>query len=357
MRSSHIIALGLFFAGVAFGAGACSDSSSDSPDGGGAGGDSGGNGGDGGEPGSEGGDNGDGGPGTEKEASPGGEGASCAGLAATCGGNKDCCASNVVTGGSFNRSNDPAFPATVSDFKLDVYEVTVGRFRKYVESGNGTQANPPAAGSGAHPKIAMSGWDSSYDASLEPTTADLKAALKCDPEYPAWTDTPGANENKPMNCVKWFDAFSFCIWDGGRLPTETEWNYAAAGGSEQREFPFSGAITSMKAAYDCTGDGSGAGACAFSDMLPVGSRSPQGDGKYGQADLAGNVWEWTYDWYALPYRITPCNDCADLQAAPHRTFRGGGLKNEEYYEHTYVRLEDTPLDRDFDTGFRCARNK
>src|SRR4051794_661786 len=54
----------------------------------------------------------------------------CKGLPAKCGG-EDCCASSLVTGGTFNRDNDPAFPATVSDFKLDVFEVTVGRFRSF----------------------------------------------------------------------------------------------------------------------------------------------------------------------------------------------------------------------------------
>src|SRR6185503_5212427 len=105
-----------------------------------------------------------------------------------------------------------------------------------------------------------------------------------------------------MNCVSWFEAFAFCAWDGGRLPTETEWNYAAAGGNEQRVYPWGANIDLTKASYDCAGDGSGTGTpnCMFSDMLPVGSRSPQGDGKWGQADLAGNVWEWTLDWGATP---------------------------------------------------------
>ena len=60
---------------------------------------------------------------------------SCVGLAATCGPNRneDCCSSSLVPGGTYNRGSDPAlpatFPATVGDFWLDKYEITVGRFR------------------------------------------------------------------------------------------------------------------------------------------------------------------------------------------------------------------------------------
>lgn len=284
-------------------------------------------------------------------------GTSCAGLAATCGGANDCCASMTVTGGTFNRSNDPSYPATISTFKLDVYEVTVGRFRTFVNAGRGTQAGAPAAGDGVHPKIAGSGWNASFTANLAATTADLKTDLKCNPDYPAWTDAPAGNENKPINCVTWYDALAFCAWDGGRLPTEAEWNYAAAGGSEQREYPWGATIDLTKASYDCAGDGSGTGTanCAFSDLLPVGSK-PAGIGKYGQHDLAGNAWEWTLDWSKTPYRLTACVDCADLQTTPNKTFRGGGFPNESFYETTATRLEDTPLDRDYDVGFRCARD-
>ena len=73
---------------------------------------------------------------TAQEAGPDGAGTpSCLGLAPTCGPavNGDCCASNIVPGGTFNRSNDPSYPAIVSDFRLDTYEVTVGRFERVLD--------------------------------------------------------------------------------------------------------------------------------------------------------------------------------------------------------------------------------
>jgi formylglycine-generating enzyme len=81
---------------------------------------------------------------------------SCQGLARSCGPaqDEDCCASPAVSGGTYDRSNDPSFPATVSNFRLDRFEVTVGRFRKFVAA---YPASKPAAGAGAHPLISGSG--------------------------------------------------------------------------------------------------------------------------------------------------------------------------------------------------------
>jgi formylglycine-generating enzyme required for sulfatase activity len=106
----------------------------------------------------------------------------------------------LVPGGTFYRSYDgvdftnKSYPATVSDFYLDKYEITVGRFRAFVNAGMGTQASPPAAGAGAHPGITGSGWDSTRNTNLSANTAALTTALKCDATYPTWTDTAGGNE-------------------------------------------------------------------------------------------------------------------------------------------------------------------
>ncbi len=54
----------------------------------------------------------------------------------------------------------------------------------------------------------------------------------------------GATKTKPINCLDWYTAFAFCAWDGGRLATEAEWNYAASGGSEHRYYPWSKPATS-----------------------------------------------------------------------------------------------------------------
>jgi formylglycine-generating enzyme required for sulfatase activity len=281
-------------------------------------------------------------------------GASCRALAATCGpaGDRSCCESAAVPGGTFVRSYDGVFfsdattgTATVSAFRLDTYLVTVGRFRAFVEAGQGTRAAPPAAGAGARAGIAGSGWDPTWNASLV-DAGGLPAALKCGGE--TWTDTAADKESLPLNCVSWFEAFAFCAWDGGFLPTEAEWNFAAAGGDEQRVYPWSSPPRS--AAID---DGDAVycgGTCA---LARVGSRSPAGDGRWGQADLAGSVWEWNLDW--MQDYAAPCVDCAAVGDGMYRIARGGGFKSPPDTLHTALRSWGTPAERDSFFGFRCAR--
>jgi sulfatase modifying factor 1 len=298
---------------------------------------------------------------------------SCTGLAPTCGPTQtgDCCESPLVPGRTFARSYDvsgdgmypdPSLVATVSDFRLDRYEVTVGRFRAFIAAGQGTQMSPPPAGAGAHSNIPGSGWDASWNGHLPADVAGLLAALKCSANVQTWTDVPSGNENRPINCIDFYEAMAFCSWDAGYLPTEAEWNYAAAGGDEQRAYPWSSPVGSLGidetyASYgdgtSCYGPGLTLHPCAATDLSVVGTK-PAGDGRWGHSDLAGNVWEYTLDWYASPYPQNPCADCANLVPAMFRVLRGGGY----FSLVTYLRVADrygadpAPFNN---TGVRCAR--
>jgi formylglycine-generating enzyme required for sulfatase activity len=288
---------------------------------------------------------------------------SCDGLGNTCGstGTSDCCAAATVTGGTYYRGFDSApdelftntdAPATVSNFVLDTYEVTVGRFRNFIEAGHGTQQGPPGAGDGAHTGISGSGWSSGWNPSLTANPTALIAALKCDATYQTWTDTPGSNESKPINCVTWYEAFAFCIWDGGYLPTEAEWHLAASGGSEQRAYPWSSPAgsTDISCAHANYDPGTN---CVASGANRVGSES-LGNGRWGHADLAGNVREWVLDYHASPYP-TPCNNCANLTPGTNRAVRGGGHSSSAVLLRVPTRSVVAPTDRSYSLGFRCAR--
>ncbi|AUX45104.1 hypothetical protein SOCE26_065850 [Sorangium cellulosum] len=290
---------------------------------------------------------------------------SCApGAPSDCGsGEGSCCDNRLVRCGNYLRSydgvayNNTSHPAAVSDFRLDRYEITVGRFREFVNAGRGVQANPPMVGVGAHPRVSGTGWHLNWNENLADTTAALKAALRCDPHgISTWTDEPGPNEALPINCITWYEAFAFCAWDGGRLPSQAEWNYTAAGGDEQREYPWGSGIDGARAVYDCTGDGSVADDCTLGDILPVGSR-PLGNGRWGHSDLAGNVWEWIMDWWSEELSL-PCLDCVFTDPDPEseRVTLGGSFRAPERDLRAALRDKSTPMDRVNNIGARCARD-
>jgi len=108
----------------------------------------------------------------------------------------------------------PEHSVTVSGFALDQFEVSVGRFRRFVEAYPGSK---PVALAGAHPLIPGSGWQAAWDGNLPLDQAALMSSLKCDTTNQTWTDTVGTNEAMPINCVNWYQAFAFCAWDHGRL--------------------------------------------------------------------------------------------------------------------------------------------
>jgi formylglycine-generating enzyme required for sulfatase activity len=245
----------------------------------------------------------------------------------------------------------------VSDFYLDKYEITVGRFRAFVNAGKGTQISPPTMNAGAHPLVAGTGWDSAWNTNLSTDTAALKTSLNCSALYQTWTGAPGSNENRPQNCLSWIEAFAFCAWDGGRLPTAAEWNYAAAGGNEQRKYPWSIPPTSTTIddgyAVYC------GGSCTSTQNVGM---KPAGNGRWGHADLAGNVNELVFDATSTSASYpTTCNNCAYvISGVPFlqltRDTQGGffscgasGLLTSSF------RNAAGPTGRSVVLGARCAR--
>jgi formylglycine-generating enzyme required for sulfatase activity len=295
-----------------------------------------------------------------------------------------CCASPEVTGGTYYRTYDygagpmdEADPATISGFRLDTYDVTVGRFRQFVDAVlpvDGGAGWVPPAGSGKHTHlnggqglvdvsadagtVYETGWLASYDGNVAPTTANL--TTNCFDNqgyatYATWTSAPGSQETLPIICMNWFEAYAFCIWDGGFLPSEAEWEYAAAGGSQQRHYPWGTAQPTTANQYaniNCSYPTGSPSCVGLPNIWPVGT-APMGAGLWGQLDLAGNVWQANMDWYAG--YVSPCTDCAYLSPqSGGRQVRGGNYDNS--YEDTWTRNIGWSGTSRFNTyGFRCAR--
>jgi sulfatase modifying factor 1 len=290
-----------------------------------------------------------------------------------CGATGDsCCTSQSVTGGTFDRtytyvSNGPpdGAPANVSSFRLDKYEVTVGRFRQFVAAWSGGWTPPAGAGKhtylnggrglagSADPGAYEPGWVASDGAYVAPTPGNLE----CGGGFSTWSPSAGSSENLPINCVNWWEAYAFCIWDDGFLPSEAESEYAEVGGGEQREYPWGDTdpgTLNQYAIYGCYYP-SGSGTCAgLENIAPVGTAA-LGGGLWGQLDLAGNVWPWTLDWLAA--YAEPCIDCADLTPSPYRSHGGADFHDpQSYLVASAQHAGNPPQYRDTVLGFRCARS-
>ncbi|WP_300435490.1 formylglycine-generating enzyme family protein [Christiangramia sp.] len=235
-----------------------------------------------------------------------------------------------IPGGTFvqgARKNDemamnhekPAHEVAVDGFFMDKNEVTNAEFQEFVEeTGYVTVAEKPINWEEMKKQLPP-GTPKPADSILQPGSLTFKKTKSSVPnlyDYSQWWNwTIGANwkhpngpgssiegkENYPVVHITFEDAQAYAKWAGRRLPTEAEWEIAARGGKEDAIFTWgtdSEKLPEMANSWEGEFPTSNTLVDGFEGKAPVKSYPPN---PYGLYDMAGNVWEFTQDWYNTNY--------------------------------------------------------
>ena len=226
----------------------------------------------------------------------------------------------------------PAHEVRVGGFWIDIYTVTNAQFARFVEAtGYVTAAERPANSAdypGAKPELLA---PSSVVFHKPRQRVDLRN------HYNWWRYVPGADwrhpdgprsslegrERHPVVHVAYEDAEAYARWLGKELPTEAEWELSARGGLDGAEYAWGNEFVPGGKMLANTWQGEfpveNLLTDGFEERAPVGSFPPNG---YGLYDMAGNVWQWTTDWYQDRHQIT---DACCAGAGPK-----GGEREKSY---------------------------
>lgn len=251
-------------------------------------------------------------------------------------------AGEFVMGSPPDRGNDqehPQHPVYLNAYWIDQLEVSNQQFQRFVDA-TGYQTDAERQGFG-----------------FVAGQTGLDMLPGADWRHPQGPDSDIAERMRhPVVQVSWHDAQAYCTWAGARLPTEAEWEKAARG-NDGRLFPWGNVPDASRANFcdrSCPNhtpeqsldDG-------FARSAPVGS-FPAGASPYGALDLAGNVAEWTADWYGADYYShSPVHNPTGPDSGEGKVLRGGSWRNP-LLPSTYRNAGNPDLLRLDFVGFRCA---
>lgn len=226
----------------------------------------------------------------------------------------------LIPGGRFWMGSDPADAQADAD-ELPRHQVALNGFYIYThEVTNEMYARCVDAGACLPIRVLPSGPTSHYD----------------DPAY----------ADHPVVGADWLMAHEYCLWAGGRLPSEAEWELATRG-TESLPYPWGSDEPACNRVnmFGCQ---------MPADTVPVGSYA-LGNNPYGVWDMAGNVWEWVNDWYDDDYyHLSPTINPLGPYYGDLKVVRGGGLYSEAVQMRAATRLGANPHRGYDNVGFRCV---
>ncbi|XP_043213461.1 formylglycine-generating enzyme-like [Amphibalanus amphitrite] len=273
-----------------------------------------------------------------------------------------------IPGGTFTMGTDrphfaqdgegPARRVTVSPFRLQQREVSNAEFARFVAA-TGYVTEAERFGSSFMPQHLL---PQSVLASIGQSVAAAPWWLPV--AGAQWRHPEGADssvdgrQDHPVVHVSWTDAVSYCRWLGGRLPTEAEWERAARAGLTERLLPWGNKerphgqhrMNTWQGTFptEDTGEDGHVG------TAPCATYPANG---YGLYDMAGNVWEWTADWWAVHHDPRPATDPTGPASGTDRVKKGGSYmchRDACYRYRCAARSQNTPDSSAGNLGFRCA---
>lgn len=165
----------------------------------------------------------------------------------------------------------------------------------------------------------------------------------------------------PAAGVTWYGAAAYCEWRGGRLPTEAEWEKAAAwdeGTSSAYRYPWGDSFDGANVNFcdaSCEAEQRNANyEDGYAETSPVasieGGLSPS-----GIYDMAGNVWEWVSDWFDPTYYTLPVeSNPTGPETGVEKVVRGGSWFDTGNFTASAIRFPSAPENADKTIGFRCV---